>query len=216
MKPSSTSSRAATRVQEHFRRKAFSFDRLYEEDSLLQRRLRPGLLRRRDLAVTVVESYNAPRVLDVGCGSGRIAEHVLEHGAAEYVGIDFSEPMLELARERLGRFEGRVALVQGDFLEEPLEGPFEVVLALGLFDYLPEPEPFARRMHELCSGTLVASFPGWSWLKGPIRKVRYELVNGVAIFDYTEDGLRELLGASGFTRIDVIRPGSGFLVQAEA
>ncbi len=36
-------------------------------------------------------------MLDVGCGSGRIGEFVLEAGASHYVGVDFSEPMIELA-----------------------------------------------------------------------------------------------------------------------
>jgi len=202
-------------VRDHFRRQARAFDRLYDEDGFVQRRLRPGLSRRREVALEAVGAYAHPAVLDVGCGSGRIAEDVLEHGAARYVGVDFSEPMLELAAQRLERFKERVTLVRGDFLEVPLEGPFEVVLALGLFDYLPEPEPFAARMRELCSGSLVASFPGWNWFKGPIRKLRYEIVNKVPIFDYTEPGLRKLLGEAGFSRIEIVRPGrSGHIVHA--
>ena len=67
----------------------------------MQRVLRPGLFRRRELALDVVRSYQSPRVLDVGCGSGRVGELALEQGVGEYVGIDFSEPMLALAEERL-------------------------------------------------------------------------------------------------------------------
>ena len=72
---------------------------------MLQRRARPGLHARRDIALQVVDSYERPRVLDVGCGSGRVAEEVLEHRAGAYVGVDFSEPMLDLSRERLARFD---------------------------------------------------------------------------------------------------------------
>jgi len=215
MSPSSETTRSAAQVRSHFRRAAQSFDSLYDEDGFLQRKLRPGLRTRRDVALDVVDSYDAPRVLDVGCGSGRIAENVLEHGASAYVGIDFSEPMLDLARERLQRFESKVELVCGDFRDAPIEGPFEVVLGLGLFDYLPDATPFARRMGELCSGVVVASFPGWNWFKGPIRKARYELVNKVPIFDYTEDGVRRMFLSSGFTRVEYVHPGrSGFVARA--
>lgn len=216
MSSSSGKTRAsAAQVRDHFRRNASAFDALYDEDGFLQRRVRPGLGRRREVALEAVDAYAAPGVLDVGCGSGRIAEDVLEHGASRYVGVDFSEPMLELAAQRLERFGDTVTLVRGDFREVPLEGPFEVVLALGLFDYLPDAAPFAARMRELCSGSLVASFPGWNWFKGPIRKVRYELVNHVPIFDYTEPGLRQLLSEAGFSRIDIVRPGkSGCVVHA--
>lgn len=138
---------------------------------------------------------------------------MLEAGAAEYVGVDASESMLALAEGRLGRFGSSVRLVRGEFLEAPLEGLFDVVLALGLFDYLPEPHLHARRMRELCSGTLVASFPRWSWIKGPIRKVRYEIVSDCPIFNYTERELRLMLGASGFSRVEFPHRGrSGFVV----
>lgn len=204
-------------MRRHFRAAAQSFDHLYDEDGLLQRRVRPGLHARRDIALRVVDSYEEPRVLDVGCGSGRVAEEVLEHGAGGYVGVDFSEPMLDLARERLARFDVPVDLVLGDFREVALEGTFEVVLGLGLFDYLPDAEPFLRRMREVCSenGTVVASFPGWHWFKGPIRKLRYQVVRRVPIFEYTADELRRMFAECGFSRVELVRPGrSGHVVRA--
>src|SRR6059058_5180009 len=125
------SAEAPQRVRNRFRTKAQEFDDLYEDEGLLIRLLRPGLFRRRELAVQTTRSYATPSVLDVGCGSGRIGEFVLEAGAASYLGIDFSEPMIELARQRLARFEDPVELVCGDFLEVPIDGRFDVVLALG-------------------------------------------------------------------------------------
>jgi SAM-dependent methyltransferase len=203
---------ASERVRRHFRAKAWSFDRLYDEEGRLQRALRPALAGRADLAVSVVRSLREPSVLDVGCGSGRVGERVLEAGAARYVGIDFSAPMLALARERLARFGEKAELVERDFLAEPLEGPFDVVLALGLFDYTPEPEPFARRMFELCAGTVVASFPRWTWVKGPIRKLRYEVVNDCPIFDYTPERVERLFEEAGFSSVETRPSGrSGIL-----
>jgi len=132
-------------------------------DNRLQRMLRPGLFLRAEAAVDLVRAFGyEPRVLDVGCGSGRVGEQALAAGAGEYVGIDFSEPMIELAQKRLARFGDSVHLLSGDFLTTPLDGRFDVIMALGLFDYIEKPEPFARRMLELCSGTMIASFPGWT------------------------------------------------------
>jgi 2-polyprenyl-3-methyl-5-hydroxy-6-metoxy-1,4-benzoquinol methylase len=155
-------------------------------------------------------------VLDVGCGSGRIGQRVLDAGAARYVGVDFSEPMLELARERLAQYGPRVELVYGDFRTQELDGPFEVVLALGFFDYIAEPEAYVRRLFDLCSGTAVASFPRWSLVKGPIRKLRYEVLNDCPIFDYTRLQLEALFQESGFSKVEVIGSGrSGLLVKAD-
>jgi len=152
-------------------------------------------------------------VLDVGGGSGRVGELTLEAGAARYVDIDLSDTMLDLARERLARFGEKVELVQGDFLTTPIEGQFDVVLGLGYFDYIEDAESHVRRMSELCSGSVVASFPRWTWTKGPIRKLRYEVKNKVPIFDYTEPQLRELF--RDFGSVTIFPGWSGFLLRAD-
>jgi SAM-dependent methyltransferase len=211
------SATAPQRVRNRFREKAQQFDDLYEDERPLVRLLRPGLFRRRQLAVDTVRAYKGPRVLDVGCGSGRIGEFVLEAGASAYVGIDFAEPMIALARSRLERFSDRAELILDDFLQVRPEGSFDVVLALGLFDYLPEPHRYSRRMFELCSagGCVVGSFPTWSLVKGPVRKVRYEWIGDCPIFNYSRRELELMFGASGFDRVEIASPGrSGYLVRA--
>ena len=217
VRPMHDSTAAPERVRTRFEERAHQFDDLYEDERWLVRTLRPGLFRRRQLATDTVREYDAPRVLDVGCGSGRIGEFVLESGAGHYVGVDFSEPMIEMARARLDRFADRTNLIVEDFLTADLNGPFEVILAVGLFDYLPEPDRFARRMFELCApgGSVVGSFPSWSLLKGPVRKVRYEWIGNCPIFNYSRPGLEQLFGAAGFGRLEIAAPGrSGFLVRA--
>jgi SAM-dependent methyltransferase len=152
-------------------------------------------------------------VLDVGGGSGRVGELMLENGASHYVDVDLSDTMLGLARQRLARFGDKVELVQGDFLSAPLEGPFDIVLALGYFDYIEDAPAHVRRISELCSGSVVASFPRWTWTKGPIRKVRYEMINRCPIFDYTEPQLQELF--RDFSSVQLFPGRSGFLLRAD-
>jgi SAM-dependent methyltransferase len=217
VRPMHDSATAPERVRTRFEERARQFDDLYEDQRWLVRTLRPGLFRRRRLAVETVQSYSAPNVLDVGCGSGRIGEFVLAAGAAHYVGVDFSEPMIDLARARLERFAGRTRLLVDDFLTAPLTGQFDVILALGLFDYLPDANRFSQRMYELTApgGCVVGSFPSWSWLKGPVRKVRYEWIANCPIFNYSRRELELMFGASGFDRVEVVSPGrSGYLVRA--
>jgi SAM-dependent methyltransferase len=212
------STAAPERVRTRFEEKAQQFDDLYEDERWVVRTLRPGLFRRRQLAVETVKSYAAPRVLDVGCGSGRIGEFVLDAGASHYVGVDFSAPMIDMSRARLtSRFGDKVELLVDDFLTAPLSSPFDVVLAVGLFDYLPEPHQFSRRMFDLTApgGCVVGSFPTWSLLKGPVRKVRYEWIGNCPIFNYSRRELELMFGASGFDRVEIASPGrSGYLVRA--
>jgi SAM-dependent methyltransferase len=209
-----TSTDSTGRVREHFRKKAFSFDHLYDEEHALQRALRPGLFNRREFALEVARGYEAPRVLDVGGGSGRLGELFLDQGASRYVDVDLSDSMLALARERLARFGDKVTLIQGDFLETPIPGSYDVILAMGYFDYIENAPAHVERIAALLApgGSVVASFPRWTWTKGPIRKLRYEVINNCPIFDYTRDGLVHLF--TGYTNVE-IRPGkSGFLLRA--
>ena len=210
-----TSTDSTGRVREHFRRKAFSFDHLYDDEHAIQRALRPGLFNRREFALEVAQEYDAPRVLDVGGGSARIGELILEQGASRYVDVDLSDSMLDLARRRLERFDEKVTLIQGDFLRAAIPGSYEVILALGYFDYIEDAPTHVRRMRELIApgGSVVASFPRWTWTKGPIRKLRYEVKNKVPIFDYTEPQLRELF--RDFGSVTIFPGWSGFLLRAD-
>jgi len=209
------SSNATELIPDHSRQKASSFDSLYDEEHPLRRAVRPGLLKRRDFALDVVREYDSPRVLDVGGGSGRVGELILEAGAREWVNADIAQEMLDLSRERLQRFGDKVTLVHGDFLTVPLDGKFDVVIALGFFDYQPNAHLYVRRMAEVCSGSAVASFPRWNWLKGPVRKLRYEVIDNCPIFNYPERELRFLFGSAGFRHMLIKQGRSGFLVRAD-
>ena len=72
-------------------------------------------------------------------------------------------------------------------------------------------------MFDLCApgGCVVGSFPTWSLIKGPVRKVRYEWIGNCPIFNYSRRELELMFGASGFDRVEVQSPGrSGYLVRA--
>jgi SAM-dependent methyltransferase len=207
-------STAPTATRRYFERRAAAIDGFYGVPTTGNHVLRRGPWRGRELAVSLVARHPGASVLDVGCGPGRVAEAVIEAGAGPYVGIDFSPRMLALARERLDRFAS-VQLVEADFLDTELEGPFEVVLALGLFDYLEEPERAAEWMRARCSSTLLASFTRWDWVKGPIRHFHYELLHRCPIHDYSEPAVEAMLAAAGFSRVELVSRGRrGFFVHA--
>ena len=74
---------------------------------------------------------DAPRVLDVGVGSGAIALAIAdEHQGASVIAVDDSEGALALAGENLARtrLEPRVTLVRGHLLDG-VAGPFDLVVS---------------------------------------------------------------------------------------
>lgn len=80
-------------------------------------------------------------VLDVGTGTGRIAE-LLEPSAERVSGLDKSPEMLRIARARLQALApGRVELVQGDFANLPFAGEaFDTVVFHQVLHYATEPD----------------------------------------------------------------------------
>lgn len=205
-------------VQRHFSAQAATFDRLYgagaDGESLVQHVLRPALFTRRDAAVALVRERPGASVFDIGCGSGRVAELMLEAGAGRYVGVDFSAPMIELSAARLAPFADKVRLITGDFLAAAVDSEFDVVTALGFFDYIEDPAPFVRKMAALCRGVSIATFPRWDWFKGPIRHFRYERLNDCPIYDFSPREVRFLFAAAGFARVELDVRRSGILVRA--
>jgi ubiquinone/menaquinone biosynthesis C-methylase UbiE len=73
----------------------------------------------RALALLVAHSglASAAAVVELGCGTGRFAERLLDEvlpTSAQYSGFDLSGTMVNLARERLARFGGRARVEQTD------------------------------------------------------------------------------------------------------
>lgn len=75
---------------------------------------------------------SACRVLELGSGPGFLAEQLLRaHAAIDYVALDFSQAMHELAARRLGTLSGRVQFVHRSFREAAWPkglGKFEFVV----------------------------------------------------------------------------------------
>ncbi len=115
----------------------------------------------------------ARAVLDLGCGTGRIAFHFLQAGY-DFTGLDSSPAMLALARDRCLRFlpAGRARFLQTDISSFGLEGPFGFALSTyNTLNHLDSEEK----------------------LRSCFRSVRRCLApGGLLMFDYhTAKGLRE-------------------------
>lgn len=97
------------------------------------------------LALLREARIGARAVVDLGVGSGLVAEAVLEaFPEASLVGVDVSEPMLELARARLDRFGRRVHLVRHDLAEigelALPAGRYAAVFSVQTLHHLADPE----------------------------------------------------------------------------
>ena len=78
------------------------------------------------------------RVVDAGCGSGRVAEVLLDRRPdVSVVGLDASPSMLAAARDRLGRFGSRVEVRRADLADPwPLDDAVDAVLSSSAFHWV--------------------------------------------------------------------------------
>jgi len=80
-----------------------------------------------------------PKVLDFGCGAGRLSQALAEH-ADEVVGVDVSPPMLDVAR-KLDRSDGRCRFVLNETsdLAQFAAHSFDLVYSELVLQHLPAP-----------------------------------------------------------------------------
>ena len=90
------------------------------------------------------------RVVEVGCGSGRVLKFLLEMGHP-LTGVDISEEMLQRSRQRLDDYlrQGKLKLVNHDFAAGPIEGSFTLALVTYYtFNYvLDYPDKFLSNLY---------------------------------------------------------------------
>lgn len=188
--------------------------RFYEEqaDAFSETRSRPWPGCARVLDALAAAHRERVRVLDIGCGNGRLLPALqARFGAAlDYTGLDASARLLALAQ---ARFPGAAArFVRADFLLEPAarvlpEGPFELVALFGVVHHVPGED--ARRALLEAAAARVApggllAFTSWRCDEDPRfarRSARGRALAGGLLHDHAlepgdhllafgEDGLR--------------------------
>lgn len=104
------------------------------------------------------------RVLDVGCGTGRLTEKLIERlPRGEVVAIDLSFNMLQTAREYLRpRFGTRVRFAQGDAAALPIAGRADAVFSTATFHWVLDHPMLFKSLHAAIKpgGRLVAQCGG--------------------------------------------------------
>jgi 2-polyprenyl-3-methyl-5-hydroxy-6-metoxy-1,4-benzoquinol methylase len=156
--------------------------------------------------------------LDIGCGSGVYSVELAKRGAARVLGIDFSEPMLAIARDsaKASGVAERTEFIRDEFLAHDFGSErFDVSIAMGVFDYLEDPEPFLRKMVSVTRGKVLASFPRFSLVRGNARRLRYRMTGRGDVFYYTTDRVAELARRAGLARyqfVNVDSSGGGVIL----
>lgn len=206
-------------VSEYFESIAVDFDSYYGQpkglvNKIVNDRLRkPGLIKRMEITLKLIKPSVGKRILDVGCGSGKLAVECAKRGAEVY-GVDISKNMIEIAKNHCIRENVKVEFIVGDALKG-LPQNFDFSVALGVLEYLEHPQILLENMlaSVKSGGKVIFSVPSLYAFQTPIRKA-YLHFRGVNCYFYTKKKLLNLIKEfKGVGGVEIHSYGPGFVVQ---
>jgi SAM-dependent methyltransferase len=199
----------------YFDKRIEDFDRIYGADktrlkAFLDRTLRASVRLRFKLAFDLLGDMTGKSVLDIGCGTGRYMFEAVRRGATNVVGLDAAPGAIAMAKKMAAEmgFENRVQFAETDFMDfsdgsvGEDKRKYDVIFAVGYFDYIMTPQAHLAKMHDLCQDFLFASFPRLWHPMTPIRKIRL-LWNKCPVRFYSESRIRKLLRETGYRKYEL-------------
>jgi len=100
------------------------------------------------------------KILEVGCGTGRVLKYLLDKGLTNITGVDTSEEMLAVTQKKLNKYlkDKNLTLEKHDFAEIPLpEGFNKVFITFYTFNYIiDKPDKFLKNIYlSMASNSLI-------------------------------------------------------------
>lgn len=212
----------SAQVGAYFNSHSMKWDQIYSKEAgalskSMNRWFRKGVYNRaiRVMEIIVKEQHQLNTVLDVGCGSGRLVLQMGDMGI-KATGIDIAENMVSLAKTiaRTHHAEDNCSFIQCDFMNVGFgERTFDVSIAMGVLDYVPEALKFLEMMKRCTGRMMLVTFPIKGTFRSHLRKVRLKLKK-CPVYYYAEDDLEELFSSLKFSRFNIERVNNQYFVTA--
>lgn len=201
----------AEKVRIYFERASDLFNSIYTGEKsafgrLTDKLLRPDLKERFLLTLREIQKEKPESVLDVGVGPGQYIKAYVGLQVPEIFGLDFSQPMLNLASKLVGEDTGasKVSYIVSEFMDYKFERKFDISVAMGVLDYIEDQVAFLRKMREISNKCAIVSFPSISIWRTPIRKARY-FIKRCPVHFYTPDMILRFSHEAGFKSYKLIK-----------
>ena len=154
------------------------------------------------------------RVIDIGCGAGRLTQQLARYPKLRYLGVDVVPELLDYSRRKLARPDFELALSPGNTIPAP-DGQADFVTFFSVFTHLLHEESYAYLEQSLRvlapGGRVVFSFfefaveAQWGVFEGNVDWVRKRSFLGhINVFLHADD-IRIWARRLGFEMVDLVR-----------
>ena len=183
---------------------AHDFDAIYTGNKsafgrALDRWLRHDIFGRFDWVMRKAGDIRGRTVCDIGCGSGRFVTELAKRGASRVMGVDVAPEMLKIARELVDKdgVGDRCEFKHADIENWTTDERFDLVIAIGFWDYIADPRSRLKKIHGITKGTFLSAWPRAETWRAPVRKARLSIL-GCPVYFYRHDEVHKLLKEAGF------------------
>jgi SAM-dependent methyltransferase len=137
-------------------------------------------------------------ILDLGCGNGGVARELEQRWhTGKYVGVDFSEELLAIARKNVTSPRFKVQFIQGDLTASDwnLQSPFfidhfDFIFAFAVLHHVPSHKlrlDFLKQVRGLLASRGRFTLSNWQFLNSPKLKERIQPWEKIGVSDSQVD-----------------------------
>lgn len=203
MPGTSTRTDETQQIAQYWNDIAYKFDAIYtgKKNPLsrgLDRWLRRDIYQRYEWVMNHAGDASGTKICDVGCGSGRFVASLAKRGA-QVTGLDFAPEMLKLAGQlaEKGGVADRCNFVLSDVLDWKTHEKFDMVIAIGFWDYVADPLPRLQVIRGITKKTFLSAWPRAGTVRAAIRKVRLK-ADGCPVYFFSLPQVEDYMQRAGF------------------
>ena len=160
-----------------------------------------------DVFLDFLGNYRDKRVLEIGCGTGRLAVRVATL-TREFVGVDISPKIVAVAREHLASANARV--ICSDFLHWESDEKFDIIYSSLTFMHISHKLAAIRKVAEMLTdgGRFVLSIDKNTseWLECGSRRVK--------LYPDSPESIEEMMTEAGLTVIKRAETEFAYIISA--